>query len=271
MPYLRVCRRRSIDLHQTALKVYKLRKHVILESCQTLTVILSGSGFPDILVNIMTVSKNATPVVKNVDLPINLRPLVLASIKADDKNEGARNTLYAAMFKVGILPSQKPAYAKAFQSISRSTFPKKVQEAVVSKILRKDDIVRGVKSDLEGKLLSKVAWQNQINRKASRCFTGYDRYLLNHEAKIEVHGKLQPAAVADKLTRSTRIPTTEKSLHVQTIEKCFPLQSKWSDIKSPTTIEIENAKDLMRILDRTKSADKEALALFNRLSVPTKK
>jgi hypothetical protein len=219
----------------------------------------------------MTVTKNAASVVKNIDLPTNLRPLVLASIKADDKNESLRITLYAAMFKVGILPSQKLAYAKAFQSISRSTFPKKVQDAVVSKVLRKDDLVRGAKSDRDGKLLTKVDWQNQINRKATRCFGGYERYLLNHQSKIEVHGKLQPAAIADKLTRSTRIPTTEKSLHVQTIEKCFPLQSKWSDAKSPTTIEIENAKDLMRILDRTKSADKEALALFNRLSVPTKK
>jgi hypothetical protein len=219
----------------------------------------------------MTVSKIAVPAVKNIDLPANLRPLVLASIKADDKNESLRITLYAAMFKVGILPSQKPAYAKAFQAIARSTFPKKVQDAVVSKVLRKDDLIRGVKAERTGKFITKVEWQNLINRKASRCFGGYERYLLNHESKVEVNGTLQPAAVADKLTRSTRIPKTEKSLHVETIETCFPLQSKWSDIDSPTTIEIENAKDFMRILDRTKSADKEALALFNRLSVPTKK
>jgi hypothetical protein len=64
------------------------------------------------------------------------------------------------------------------------------------------------------------------------------------------------------------LPKAEKPIEIATIERLYPLQAAWSNIKSPTTLEVENAKDLMRILDRTKSMTTEARQRFNQLSAP---
>ena len=192
--------------------------------------------------------------------------MAVAAIVSDGKAEKTKFAFFGSLFAEGITPSKLVDYKDDIKAIVLTTFPKKVQDAVVSKVLRKDDIVKGVKSDL-GKLLKKVDWQNQINKKATRLFDGYSAYIARHHDKVEVDGTLQPIAV-DAMGRAVRLPKAERPLAVKTVEDAFLKQTQWSNIKSPTTLEVEMAKDYMRILDRAKSMSAEARARFNQLSAP---
>ena len=212
----------------------------------------------------MATSTKALPVVKTFSGSI--RSLAVAAIVSDGKAEKTKFAFFGSLFAEGITPSKLVDYKDDIKAIVLTTFPKKVQDAVVSKVLRKDDIVKGVKSDL-GKLLKKVDWQNQINKKATRLFDGYSAYIARHHDKVEVDGTLQPIAV-DAMGRAVRLPKAERPLAVKTVEDAFLKQTQWSNIKSPTTLEVEMAKDYMRILDRAKSMSAEARARFNQLSAP---
>jgi hypothetical protein len=213
---------------------------------------------------IMTTSTKALPVVKTFSGSI--RSLAVAAIVSDGKAEKTKFAFFGSLFAEGITPSKLVDYKDDIKAIVLTTFPKKVQDAVVSKLIRKDDIVKGVKSDL-GKLLKKVDWQNQINKKAARLFDGYTAYIARHHDKVEVAGTLQPIAV-DSMGRAVRLPKAEKPISVRTVEQGFILQAAWSNIKSPTTLEVEMAKDFMRILDRAKSMTPEARKRYNELSAP---
>lgn len=212
----------------------------------------------------MATSTKAIPVTKTFSGSI--RSLAIAAIVSDGKAEKTKFAFFGSLFAEGITPSKLVDYKDDIKAIVLTTFPKKVQDAVVSKLLRKDDIVKGVKSDL-GKLLKKVDWQNQINKKATRLFDGYSAYIARHHDKVEVDGTLQPIAV-DAMGRAVRLPKAERPLAVKTVEDAFLKQTQWSNIKSPTTLEVEMAKDYMRILDRAKSMSAEARARFNQLSAP---
>lgn len=213
----------------------------------------------------MATSIKAVPVAQTFSGTI--RALAIAAINSDDKAEKTKFAFFGSLFAEGITPSKiVDHYKDDIKAIVLTTFPKKVQEAVASKLLRKDDIVKDVKSDL-GKLLKKVDWQNQINKKAARLFDGYSAYIARHHDKVEVDGTLQPIAV-DAMGRAVRLPKAEKPIAVRTVEQGFILQAAWSNIKSPTTLEVEMAKDFMRILDRAKSMTPEARKRFNELSAP---
>ena len=195
------------------------------------------------------------------------RALAIAAVTSEDKADKSKTAFFDALFADGILPSELKLYAEDIKSLVLTTFPKKVQEAVASKLIRKDDLVKGVKAERTGKLIKKVDWQNKINKKAARLLEGYTAYLARHQDKVEVGGTLQPIAV-DSMGRATRLPKAEKPIAVRTVEQVFILQAAWSNVKSPTTLEIEMAKDFMRILDRAKSMTTEARQRFNQLSAP---
>jgi hypothetical protein len=195
------------------------------------------------------------------------RALAIAAVNNDDKADKSKVAFFDALFADGILPSELKLYAEDIKSLVLTTFPKKVQEAVVSKLIRKDDLVKGVKAERTGKLIKKVDWQNKINKKAKRLLDGYTAYLARHQDKVEVQGTLQPIAV-DSMGSVVRLPKAEKPIAVRTVEQVFILQAAWSNVKSPTTLEIEMAKDFMRILDRAKSMTTEARQRFNQLSAP---
>jgi hypothetical protein len=214
---------------------------------------------------IMATSTKAVPVTKTFSTSI--RSLAVATIVSDGKAEKTKNAFFGALFADGILPSELKLYSDDIKTIVLSTFPKKVQEAVVSKLVRKDDLIKGVKAERTGNLMKKIEWQWQINTKCSRLLEGYSAYLARHQDKVEVDGTLQPIAV-DAMGRAVRLPKAEKPIAVRTVEQVFILQAAWSNVKSPTTLEIEMAKDFMRILDRAKSMTTEARQRFNELSAP---
>lgn len=213
----------------------------------------------------MATSTKAVPVVKTFSGTI--RTLAIAAINSDDKADKSKTAFFAGLFVEGITPSKLVDYKDDIKAIVLTTFPKKVQDAVASKLIRKDDLVKGVKAERTGNLMKKVEWQNQINKKAARLFDGYATYIARHHDKVEVDGTLQPIAV-DAMGRAVRLPKAEKPIAVRTVEQGFILQAAWSNIKSPTTLEVEMAKDFMRILDRAKSMTPEARKRFNELSAP---
>jgi hypothetical protein len=213
----------------------------------------------------MATSRKAVPVVKTFSTSI--RSLAIAAIVSDGKAEKTKFAFFGSLFAEGITPSKLVDYKDDIKAIVLTTFPKKVQEAVASKLVRKDDLVKGVKAERTGKLIKKVDWQGLINKKATRLLEGYTAYLARHHDKVEVAGTLQPIAV-DAMGRAVRLPKAEKPIAVRTVEQGFILQAAWSNIKSPTTLEVEMAKDFMRILDRAKSMTPEARKRFNELSAP---
>ena len=70
----------------------------------------------------------------------SIRSLALVAIKSEDKADGSKAAFYAAVLKEGILPSSIAMYKEDAKAICLTTFPKKVQEGVVSKLIRKDDL-----------------------------------------------------------------------------------------------------------------------------------
>jgi hypothetical protein len=209
--------------------------------------------------------------VVQMTLSASIRVLAVAAINSDDKAEKTKSAFFGGLYKAGITPSTlSDQYRDDIKAIVLTTFPKRVQEGVTSKVIRKDDLIKGAKAERTGKLISKVAWQGLIAKKITRLIAGYAAYLARHENKIEVSGKLQNAAVA-VMGRATRTPKVEISLEVKTVKELFPLQAAWSNHKAPTTVAVEIAKLMTKILDLAKSADPQALALFNKASVPTKK
>lgn len=213
----------------------------------------------------MATSTKAIPVTKTFSGSI--RVLAIAAINCDDRADKTKIAFFGSLFAAGITPSKLVDYKDDIKAIVLTTFPKKVQDAVVSPLIRKDDLVKGVKAERTGKLIRKVDWQGLINKKATRLFEGYTAYLARHHDKVEVAGTLQPIAV-DAMGRAVRLPKAERPLAVKTVEDAFLKQTQWSNIKSPTTLEVEMAKDYTRILDRAKSMTPEARQRYNELSAP---
>ena len=197
------------------------------------------------------------------------RALALSAINADDRAGKAKASFYAAIFKEGILPSSLECYAADAQAIARSTFPKKVQDAVSSKLIRKDDIVKGVKAERTGKEMKKVDWQNQINRKARRLLEDYTSYIARHHDKVEVDGTLQPIAL-DENNRPVRLPKAEKAPEITYLEAAYRAQVHFSGIKSPRTVEVELSKVLTKVCDLLKGLTPETKKRFSELSTGKK-
>jgi hypothetical protein len=195
------------------------------------------------------------------------RALAIAAVKDDDKAQKSKFAFFDALFSDGILASELKLYGDDLRSISLSTFPKKIQDGIASKLIRKTDLIKGVKTERTKVLQTKHYWQNRVNKQADRLIDGYTSYLAREHHMTEVAGTLQPLAV-DDMGRAVRLPKAEKPISVRTVEQVFILQAAWSNVKSPTTLEIEMAKDFMRILDRAKSMTTEARKRFNELSAP---
>ena len=198
-----------------------------------------------------------------------IRSLALVAIKNSDKAEDSRTAFYAAVLKEGILPSSIAMYKVDAQAISRSTFPKKVQEGVMSKLIRKDDLIKGVKSGRDQVLLKKVAWQNQINKKADRLLEGYSAYIARHHHKVEVEGKLQPIAV-DANNRPVKLPRAEKAPEIAYLEAAYRTQVYFSNVKTPRTVEMELAKVFTKACDLLKGLTPEPKKRFAELSTGKK-
>ena len=198
-----------------------------------------------------------------------IRKLALVAIKNEDKADDSKTAFYAAVLKEGILPSSIAMYKADAQAISRSTFPKKVQEGVMSKLIRKDDLIKGVKSGRDQVLLKKVAWQNQINKKADRLLIGYSAYIARHHHKVEKEGTLQPIAL-DENNRPVKLPKAEKAQEIKEIEFAYATQARYSNIKTPRTAEVEIAKTCTKLCDLLKSNSADAKKRFNELSTGKK-
>ena len=197
------------------------------------------------------------------------RSLALVAIKSEDKADGSKAAFYAAIFKDGILPSNIVQYAIDVQAISRSTFPKKIQEGVMSKLIRKDDLIKGVKSGRDNVLLKKVDWQNQINKKGKRLLEGYAAYIMRHHHKQELHGVLV-ATKMDANNRPVKLPKMEKAVEIKEIEFAYATQARYSNIKTPRTAEVEIAKTCTKLCDLLKSNSADAKKRFNELSTGKK-
>jgi len=198
-----------------------------------------------------------------------IRTLAIAAIKADDKSQEVKEVFYAALLKEGILPSSIAMYKKVAAAISRSTFPKKVQEGVMSALIRKDDLIKGVKSGRDQVLLKKVAWQNQINKKADRLLEGYTLYIARVHHKVEKEGTLQPIAL-DANNRPVKLPKAEKAPEIAYLEAAYRTQVHFSNIKTPRTVEVEIAKLSTKICDLLKGLTLETKKRFNELSTGKK-
>ena len=198
-----------------------------------------------------------------------IRSLALVAIKNSDKAEDSRTAFYAAVLKEGILPSSIAMYKVDAQAISRSTFPKKVQEGVMSKLIRKDDLIKGVKSGRDQVLLKKVAWQNQINKKADRLLEGYSAYIMRHHHKQEQHGVLIPMKL-DEHNRPVKLPKAEKAPEVGYLEGFYRAQVHFSNIKTPRSTEVEIAKLCTKICDLAKGLNADTKKRFNELSTGKK-
>ena len=199
----------------------------------------------------------------------SIRSLALVAIKADDKSDDSKAAFYAAVLKEGILPSSIAMYKADAQAISRSTFPKKVQEGVMSKLIRKDDLIKGVKSGRDQVLLKKVAWQNQINKKADRLLEGYTLYIARVHHKVEKEGTLQPIAL-DANNRPVKLPKAEKAPEIAYLEAAYRTQVHFSNIKTPRTVEVEIAKLSTKMCDLLKGLTLETKKRFNELSTGKK-
>jgi hypothetical protein len=198
-----------------------------------------------------------------------IRTLAIAAIKADDKSQEVKEVFYAALLKEGILPSSIAMYKKDAAAISRSTFPKKVQEGVMSALIRKDDLIKGVKSGRDQVLLKKVAWQNQINKKADRLLEGYTLYIARVHHKVEKEGTLQPIAL-DANNRPVKLPKAEKAPEIAYLEAAYRTQVHFSNIKTPRTVEVEIAKLSTKMCDLLKGLTLETKKRFNELSTGKK-
>jgi hypothetical protein len=199
----------------------------------------------------------------------SIRSLALVAIKADDKSDDSKAAFYAAVLKEGILPSSIAMYKADAQAISRSTFPKKVQEGVMSSLIRKNDLIKGVKSGRDQVLLKKVAWQNQINKKAERLLAGYPAYIMYHHHKQEKHGVLVPAEL-DENNRPVKLPKAEKAPEITYLEAAYKTQVHFSNIKTPRTVEVEIAKLSTKMCDLMKGLTTETKKRFSELTVGKK-
>lgn len=195
------------------------------------------------------------------------RKLALSAVCGEDKAEKAKFAFYAAILKEGILPSSLDFYREDGRAICLTTFPKKVQDGIASKLIRKDDLIRGVNSERTGKPLKKVDWQNQVNKKVSRLFGDYAAYLARHHDLVEAAGKLIPVAL-DDTGRAVKLPKAEKSPAITHLEAAFRGQVFFSNIATPTTAEVELAKLYTKVCDYLKALTPEAKKRFNELSAP---
>lgn len=195
------------------------------------------------------------------------RKLALSAVRSEDRTEKAKFAFYAALFKEGILPSSLDFYREDGRAICLTTFPKKVQDGIASKVIRKNDLIRGVNSERTGKPLKKVDWQNQVNKKVSRLFGDYAAYLARHHDLVEAAGKLIPIAL-DDTGRAVKLPKAEKAPQIAHLEAAFEAQVFYSNVASPTTSEVELAKLYTKVCDYLKSMSPDAKKRFNELSAP---
>jgi hypothetical protein len=194
-----------------------------------------------------------------------IRNLALVAIKNEDKADGSKTAFYAAVFKDGIMPSTIVQYAVDVQAISRSTFSKKVQDGVLSKLIGKEDLIKGVKSGRDRVLLKKVDWQNQINKKGKRLLAGYAAYIMREHHKVELHGVLIPVKL-DANNRPVKLPKAEKAPEITHLEAAYRTQVHFSNIKSPRTVEVELSKMFTKACDLLKGLTPETKKRFNELS-----
>lgn len=197
------------------------------------------------------------------------RKLALLAIKADDKLVGSKEAFYAAIFAEGILPSSIELYADEIKGLCRSTFPKKVQEGVLSKLIRKDDLIKGALSGRDKVLLTKGAWQCQIATKARRLMVDYPSYIARTHHKVEKEGTLQPIAV-DSNNRPVKLPKAEKAPEIAYLEAAYRAQVHFSNVKTPRTTEVELSKLYTKVCDLLKGLTPDAKKRFNELSTGKK-
>lgn len=196
------------------------------------------------------------------------RKLVLTAILNDDKSLKSKTSFYAAIYAEGIMPSSIEMYADDAKAISISTLPKKVQNALATPLYRNDDIVKGAKSETQ-KELTKHAWRNYANRKATRLLAGYPAYIMFHHHKQELHGVLTPMKL-DEHNRPVKLPKMEKAVEIKEIEFAYATQARYSNIKTPRTAEVEIAKVCTKLCDLLKSNSADAKKRFNELSTGKK-
>ena len=196
------------------------------------------------------------------------RKLVLLAIKADDKAIDSKKVFYAAIYAEGIMPSSIEMYADDAKAISISTLPKKAQDALATPLFRNDDIVKGAKSETQ-KELTKHAWRNYANRKATRLLAGYPAYIMFHHHKQEQHGVLVPTPL-DENNRPVRLPKAEKAPEVGHLERFYSAQVYFSNIKTPRSTEVEIAKLCTKICDLAKGLNADTKKRFNELSTGKK-
>lgn len=195
------------------------------------------------------------------------RKLAVSAVNSEDKAQKSKYAFYAAIFKEGILPSSLDFYREDAKAICLTTFPKKVQEGIASKLIRKNDLIMGVAGERTGKPLTKVDWQNQVNTKVRRLFADYAAYLARHHDLVEASGKLIPIAL-DDTGRAVKLPKAEKAPLIEHLEAAFRGQVFFSNIATPTTAEVEVAKLFTKVCDYLKSMSPDVKQRFNELSAP---
>ena len=196
------------------------------------------------------------------------RKLVLTAILNDDKSLKSKTTFYAAIYAEGIMPSSIEMYADDAKAISISTLPKKAQDALATPLFRNDDIVKGAKSETQ-KELTKHAWRNYANRKATRLLAGYPAFIMFHHHKQELHGVLTPMKL-DEHNRPVKLPKAEKAPEIAYLEAAYRTQVHFSNVKTPRTVEVELAKLFTKACDLLKGLTPETKKRFNELSTGKK-
>lgn len=196
------------------------------------------------------------------------RKLVLTAILNDDKSLKSKTAFYAAIYAEGIMPSSIEMYTDDAKAISISTLPKKAQDALATPLFRNDDIVKGAKSETQ-KELTKHAWRNYANRKATRLLAGYPAFIMFHHHKQELHGVLTPMKL-DEHNRPVKLPKAEKAPEIAYLEAAYRTQVHFSNVKTPRTVEVELAKVFTKACDLLKGLTPETKKRFNELSTGKK-
>lgn len=194
------------------------------------------------------------------DLSATARKLGKAASLAMTNGENKQIAFYAQLRKDEVLPSQLAEYKADFRLCALGGFPAKVADSINSKLFRTTDIIK-VKTK-KGLYLMKREWQNQVNKRTSRLMDGYAIYLKDHAGVEERATGL--VAIDPSMQSEKGAGVKKRPLAVITVDRSFSLQAAWSNIESPTTVEIEIAKLFTKILNLAKGMNSEAKALFNK-------
>jgi hypothetical protein len=195
------------------------------------------------------------------DLSATARKLGKAASLAMTNNENKQIAFYAQLHKDAVLPSQLAEYRPDFRLCALGGFPAKVSACIDSKLFRTTDIIK-VKTTKKGLYLMKREWQNQVNKRTTRLMDGYKIYLRDHAHVEERATGL--VAIDPSMQSEKGAGVKKRPLAVITVDRSFSLQAAWSNIESPTTVEIEIAKLFTKILNLAKGMNSEAKALFNK-------